>query len=68
MIKKGTKAVCIKGCCLGIFGRLYSHKIGDIITLKGGEFCISNTGWFNKHFVTLADWRNQQIDKILNDD
>jgi hypothetical protein len=59
------KVICIKGCCLGIFGKLYQNKVGDIITLKGGEFCISNTRWFNRYFVTLKEWRDKQIDKIL---
>ena len=43
----------------------YICIVGYAFNLKEGD---GSQWWFKDHFITLAEWRAKQIDKILNDD
>lgn len=80
MIKAGDKVVCIKSTNLNnhenfIKGNIYEiyqaniyqANITDVhIYIKPGgvKFFINN---FDKYFITLAEWREQQINSILDE-
>jgi hypothetical protein len=48
-----------------IYDAQISSPFNDLILVKGNDGNLSFQ--FASHFITLAEWRNQQIDKILEE-
>jgi len=82
MIKVGDKVICIKtdyistegnSCELNMtIGKLYTiDRISNrSITIDRWSFGLIDEIFIRKfqdYFITLADWREKQIDNILND-
>ena len=63
------KAILLGGC-FSTSGKIYNYFVGEdgsVHVYHGDTFVyIYNTvGYFKSEFVTLGDYRNQKIDKIL---
>ena len=82
MIKVGDKVICIKTDYISTEGNLceLDMTIGELYTIgRIGNKSITIDRWtfglideifirkFQDYFITLADWREKQIDNILND-
>jgi len=82
MIKVGDKVICIKTDYISTEGNLceLDMTIGKLYTIdRISNRSITIDRWlfglideifirkFQDYFITLADWREKQIDNILND-
>jgi hypothetical protein len=82
MIKVGDKVICIKTDYISTEGNLceLDMTIGELYTIdRISNRSITIDRWsfglideifirkFQDYFITLADWREKQIDNILND-
>jgi hypothetical protein len=83
MIKAGDKVICIKLDYMTSDGILHQldFSIGEIYVVGSANnlIAIRGYGWafgindsncireFKDYFITLAEWREQQINSILND-
>jgi hypothetical protein len=83
MIKPGDKVICIKDIIYSdntFYFKNQSYEVTKVteryIDLKNGEIRIGFyldipiEEWrkFSEHFISLAEWREQQINSILEDD
>ena len=80
-LKIGDKVVCIKNITITDDRKWIKNTIYTI-TKKSNVYdefyiaCFANIGaWFNEyeflyaeHFITLAEWRDKQINEILKDE
>ena len=71
-VKAGDKVICIKNFKEHMTkGNMYevSDAIAfDVVIFSGkGDEKFYFTNCFDRYFITLAEWRNEQINSILND-
>ena len=79
---KGIKIICIKECSIHarwLGADVHNCKIGEMLYLNkdNGIYCFYHLDrtlvgqWdiigLEEYFIELADWREQQINEILND-
>jgi hypothetical protein len=83
MIKKGDKLLCLKTVEHYITGKIrfregefykIIRKAGnnlDLMPEDGDDTCVvslvKGDTYFSENFITMAQWRDLQIDSILND-
>ena len=74
-IIKLEKWICIKEVTIYNIGREYILKIGEIVKVMFSTIIFFNQelsylldGDLETHFVKLSEWRDKQIDSILDED